>query len=100
MWGWILLILGILIFLLVVFKYKEISHKVGWTFLAVLFIFLVLSVYQVYSTTKPDLTTLNGVSSVANLYFVWLGNLAGQVMKVSTFAVHQDWGLNVTNSTG
>jgi len=46
------------------------------------------------------LGNLEGVVGAAKIYFSWLGSLFGNFAKVSTYAVKQDWGINVTNFTG
>ena len=97
---WIWLLIGIIIIvLLVAFKFKEIRHKFGLVVIAIVFIFLLLSFVQIYKSNKSDLSTFDGVTKVGKLYFSWLGNLFGNLGKVTTYAIHQDWSLNMTNET-
>ena len=97
-WTWFLI--GVLIIvLLVVFKFKEIRHKFGLIIISLIFIFLIFSFAQVYKTHKADLSTFDGALEVGKVYFSWLGSLFGNVGKVSSYVVHQEWGLNITNGT-
>ena len=100
MWGCIILIGAILVFLLLAFKFKEIRHKFTLVIIAIVLIFFAFSFIQVYKSNNANLATFDGVITLGKLYFAWLGNLFGNVGKLSAYAIHQDWGLNVTNSTG
>ena len=61
---WIFLIL-IVMALMVLFKFKELRHKIGLVFITLLLIFLAFSVYNVYSTHSVNLTTFDGVLDAA-----------------------------------
>lgn len=100
MWGWIILVGAVLVVLLLAFKFKEIRHKFFLIIIALVLLFLVFSFAQVYSLHKADLTTFDGIVSVGKLYFLWLGNMFSNLGKATSFVIHQDWGLNITNSTG
>ncbi len=97
-WTWIGIALVIVV-LLVAFKFKEIRHKFSLIVIALVLIFLIFSFTQIYQTNKVDLTTFDGVVKVGQLYFTWLGGLFSNIGKVGAYAIHQDWGLNATNST-
>ena len=98
MWTWILIGV-ILIILLVFFKFKEIRHKFGLVFIAIMLIFFIFSFTQIYKTNGADLKTFDGVMKVVKVYFSWLGNLFKTTGEVTTYAIHQDWGLNSSNLT-
>jgi len=97
MWIWIGVILLVLI---VLFKFKEVRHKLGLVIVAVFIIFLLISVTQVYTSNEVDLTTFDGVVYAAKVYFNWLGGVFHNVIKVSNYAIHQDWDYNSSNYTG
>jgi len=97
--NWILIVLVILI-VLIIMKFKEFRHKFGFLAIALIALFLVWSVWHVYIENKVSLGNLEGVVGAAKIYFSWLGSLFGNFAKVSTYAVKQDWGINVTNFTG
>ncbi len=94
--SWITLVLiGIfLVILMMVFKAKEVRHKLGFVVVASIVLFLVFSFYQVYMTQKLDFTSLDGVLNAGKLYVGWLGNMFGNVAKVSNYAIQQDWTLS------
>lgn len=98
-WTWVIIAV-IVVLLLLAFKFKEIRHKFGLVVISVILIFLLLSFVSIYKNSKNDLKTFDGVAKVLKLYFSWLGNLFRNAGKVSAFAIHQNWGLNLTNSTG
>ena len=97
---WVLI--GIfLVVLMMVFKAKEVRHKLGFVVVASIVLFLVFSFYQVYTTQKLDFTSLDGVVNAGKLYASWLGTMFGNVAKVSNYAIQQDWtidGSNVSSS--
>ncbi len=95
-WLWIAVAL---IVLMVFFKMKEIRHKFGLVVIALILLFLVFSFSQIYSKQKPDLKSFDGISQVIKVYFSWLSSIGKNILGVSGYAVHQDWGLNLTNSS-
>jgi hypothetical protein len=90
----------ILVAIIVLFKMKEIRHKFGLVIIGLLLIFLVVSFSQIYKVNKPNLKSFDGISEVIKIYFSWLGGLVKNIGKVTGYAIHQDWGLNLTNSSG
>ncbi len=88
-------LIAVLVFVgIVLFKAKELKHRLGLLVIAFLAIFLFLSVYQVYSTNSLDLSTFSGIVQAGKVYFSWLGTIFHNAGKVSSFAVQQDWGVN------
>ena len=51
LWLWIVIILLVL---MVLFKIKEVRHKLGLVVIAGILIFLLISLTQIYTTTKVD----------------------------------------------
>lgn len=96
-WFWVA---AVVVVLLVAFKFKEIKHKFGLVTITIILIFLVFSFMQVYRTNNVDLSTFDGVTAVGKLYFSWLGNMFGNLANIGGYAIHQNWGINLTNSTG
>jgi len=98
--GIIIGIVVVLIVLAVIFKFKEIRHKIGLIVAIFLFLFLVASVLHLYKNSdKVDLTSFDGVVSTGKLYFSWLGSIASNVIKVGGYAVNQDWSFDSINKT-
>lgn len=98
MWTWFLVI-AIVLVLLLVFKFKEIRHKIGLIAIALILVFLVFSFTQVYKSNGGDLKSFDGVTKVGKLYFSWLGSIIKNVGNIGGYAIHRDWGLNLTNSS-
>ncbi len=93
-------VIGFLVVLgLFLFRAKEIKHRIGLIIISFLLIFLALSLYQIYSFNSVDLSTFDGVISAGKLYVSWLGTVFNSAKEVTSYAVHQDWALNVTNSS-
>ena len=99
MWGLWISIALIVIVLMVIFKFKEIRHKFGLVIVAFILIFFLITFSSIYVAHKTDLKSFDGVIKVSKIYFSWLGSVFKNVVKVSGYAIHQDWGLNITNST-
>ena len=93
-WVWAIIIFLIL---LILFKIKEVRHKIGLVFIAGILIFLIFSMTQVYSSNNVDLTSFDGIMYAGKIYLNWLGGLFHNVIRVSDYAVHQNWGINSTN---
>jgi len=98
MWTWFWIV-AIVLVLLLVFKFKEIRHKIGLIAIALILIFLVFSFTQVYKSNKGDLKSFDGMAKVGKIYFSWLGNIFKNVGNIAGYAIHRDWGLNITNNT-
>ena len=96
-WFWIILAL---IVLMVLFKFKEIRHKIGLITIAIIALFFVFSFLQLRTIHKIDLTTFDGVLSAGRIYVSWMGNVVSNIVGVSSYVVDQQWGINVSNLSG
>ena len=92
----IVLIVAFLFILMMVFKVKEVRHKMGFLVVACLCLFLALSFLQVYKSNKVDLKTFDGVVTAGKLYFGWIGQMFSNVKDVAGYAIKQDWAVNST----
>lgn len=98
--GATLLIIGlVLIGLIILFKFKEIQHKIHLTLIAGFLLFAVGSILAVYKSHSIDLTTFEGFLSLGKFYVLWLKQLGHNVVDITGYVVHQDWVSNVTNIT-
>ena len=97
--GWVLVI-TVLVVLFLLFKFKAMRHKIGLVVSISLLVFFFVSFGQLYFTHDLDLSTFDGVLSAGKIYFSWLGSFTGNVVKVSTYAVKQNWELNVSAVAG
>ena len=96
--NWIL-IMVLIVIAFVLFKFKEIRHRFGLTLGIIAIIFLVVTVGSLYATNNLDLTSVEGLVRAGKLYFDWLGSAFRNIVKVSGYAIKQDWNFNYTNSS-
>jgi len=85
-----------LVVLMMVFKAKEVRHKMGFLVVACICLFLAFSFFQVYKTHKVDLKSFEGVVTAGKLYFSWLGHVFTNVKDTVGYAIKQDWSVNST----
>ena len=94
------IIVGVVIFaVLAIIKISNEKQKVAVRLLIMLFIFLAITVSYVGVRSGADLTSFDSIVNVGKVYFAWIGNIADNVFKVSGYAIHQDWGINSTQTT-
>jgi len=91
--GWYLIVI-LVILVFVILKYKEIRHKLGFIFVLLIVLFLVVSSSYVYSHNKTDLKTFDGLVSAGKAYFSWFGSLFTNVKDISGYVIKQDWKIN------
>ncbi len=84
--------------LMVLFKMKELRHQTGLIVIALILLFLVISFSQVYKVNKPNLKSFDGIMDIVKVYFSWLGTIFKNVGHITGYAVHLDWGVNVSNA--
>lgn len=87
---------ALLIFAFLLFKFKDIRHRVSWFFIILVIVFLVASFGIVSNSNDIDLGTFDGVVKAGNLYFSWIGSIVGKIGSISSYAINQDWHLNST----
>lgn len=95
--SWILIIAIIIILAILLFKLKEIRHKLLYGGIAVLAIFLLFSFGYVYLHSKVNLASYDGFVQVGQLYLGWLKAAASNFGSITSYAVKQEWGANLTN---
>ncbi len=91
--NWILLIAGVVVLFLFL-RFREIRHRVTHVVIILVVILLVGSLAQVYFSNDLDLGSFEGIVGAGKVYFSWLGTAIGNVGKVSSYAVHQEWGVS------
>lgn len=95
---WIPLILLVVVAFLIL-KFKEVRHRMGLIVILGVLLFFVVTYGTLYSTHKADLKTFDGNLAMLKVYFSWLGEVFKNVGHISAYAIKQDWGVNITNST-
>lgn len=93
-------IIAVFVFIvLILFRVKEIRHRMGLLIVTLILLFFALTAYQIYKNHDVDLSNFDGVVSAGKVYFSWLGHLFSTTKKVTTYAVQQEWGFNASNSS-
>ena len=95
--NWVLIIVAV-VALFVFLRFREIRHRVTHIVIILLVVLLAGSVATVYFSNDVDLTSFEGIAHAGKVYFSWLGAIFGNIGKVSTYAVHQDWGTSPPSS--
>lgn len=95
-----LIIVAVVLILFILFKFKEVQHKIQLTALIAFLLFAALSIGHVYSSNAVDLTTFQGLLSLSKFYLVWVKQAVGNVLDFTGYITKQDWMFNITNSTG
>ena len=63
--------------------------------------FLILTGYLIFSGQEVNFSNVGGISSAAKTYVSWLGHAGSNIIKVSSYALNQEWKSDsITNSTG
>lgn len=93
------LIVAIVVFALIIFKFKEVKHKFGLMAIIIIILFIVASFGQLYTKNNLNLSNFDGIVDAGKVYFSWLGQAAHNIGKVSTYAVKQEWDTPVNSTT-
>src|SRR3989344_1222438 len=93
---WLIFIVAVLI--LIVFKFKELRHKLGFVIVISVILFLIASFSQIYVTEDLKLNSFDGIVHAGRIYFSWLGNAAGNLADIGSYAVKQDWDAEINET--
>jgi len=96
------LVIAILIALVVfiAFKWNNLRTKMAFIFIFLGVAFILLTGYLILSGKDVNFSTVEGISSAAKTYVSWLGHAGSNIIKISSYALHQEWKSdNITNST-
>jgi len=97
------LVIGIAVVLLIyiAFKWNNLRTKTAFLFIFLGVAFLLLTGYLVLSGKNINFSTFEGISSAAKTYVSWLVNAGSNIIKVSSYALHQGWNSDsAKNDTG
>ncbi len=98
------LIIAIFVVLVVflAFKMNNLRTKTAYIFIFLGVSFLLLTGYLIFSGGEDvNFSTVGGISSAAKTYVSWIGNAGSNIIKVSSYALNQEWKSDsITNSTG
>jgi formate hydrogenlyase subunit 3/multisubunit Na+/H+ antiporter MnhD subunit len=90
------IIIGLVLLVMFLFKYKEMKHRIWFLAIFLLLLFLVGSFGQLYTRNNFNLTSFEGITSAGKAYFVWMGVAFGNIAKIGGYAVKQEWDINST----
>jgi len=103
---WLIVVAIILVVFLVLFRTMNQVYLLALfkkNFFYMVFIALmalvVISVINIHMNNDFDYSTLDGWKGLGKVYFSWLGGLLSNVVKVTGYAIQQDW-IPGGNSTG
>lgn len=88
----LLLLAAALVFLFL--KFKETRHKLTFVIAGLLLFFLIVSVWQLYTSNSLDFTSYDGVIDAGRVYFSWLGGVFDNMVKIAGYAVDLNWGID------
>lgn len=92
--------LVIILVVFIAFKMNNLRTKMAFIFIFLGVAFLLLTGYLVFSGKEINFSTVEGASSAVKTYVSWLGHAGSNIIKISSYAFHQEWKSNTTNSTG
>ncbi len=95
--GLSVLIVAILIIgVWVIIETKRMKHKMLAVFLIGLILFSYFSFTFVFKEADIDFQSVEGISSIANLYFSWIGTVFLNFKTLTAKAINLDWKGNET----
>lgn len=77
-------------------KFGTFHENFAIKLLIFLFAFFILSMGYLVIKHDISLSSLDGLSKAVKLYVLWIGNLLGNVAKISGYALNQNWEGNLT----
>lgn len=96
--NWILWLLIVALALLILFKFKEIRHKLVYGGIALLLVLFIFSFGYVYIKGNGSLSSYEDFIKTGKLYLNWLASIGDNLKTITGYAAKHDWGLNSTIS--
>jgi len=93
-----LILLVVIIAGLILIKFTDLKHRFKFITVTVILIFLAITAGYVYLTNDLDLSNFQGWLGAGKVYFNWLTHVTGNIVKISGYAVQQDWTANTTTT--
>tara|TARA_Y100000310_G_C20447790_1_gene699256 strand:- start:278 stop:583 length:306 start_codon:yes stop_codon:yes gene_type:complete len=97
--AWAYILGAVIVTGLVLIKFVDVRHRIKFYLVTILLTFGILSTGYVYLTNDIQLNSFEGWLSAGKLYLSFISALGNNLIKISGYAVQQDWGVNVTNTT-
>ncbi|MBU2616479.1 MAG: hypothetical protein KKB79_00670 [Nanoarchaeota archaeon] len=95
------IIIAVLAFLgvFLALKWNNIRTKLAFYLITLGVVFILLIGFFVVSGKNVDMSTVDGVSGAVKTYLSWFSQVGSSVMRVSSYAVNQEWKGDGSNST-
>ncbi len=91
----------VVLVILIAFKWNNLRTKTAFIFIFLGISFLLLTGYLVLSGKEANFSSVGGISSAAKTYVSWISNAGSNIIKVSSYALNQEWKSDsITNNTG
>lgn len=94
--SWVLIVIGLLIALIILVKFKEVKSHLFYRAIGVVFLIFAATIVYVWIKGGINLTTYQGFLDLGRSYYTWLGGLFNNVGSITGYAVQHDWGVNST----
>jgi len=95
-WFLFLVIIAIVFVVLkVVMKKQAIATKLA----LVLFVFLMVTVGYVYTTSDVEVKTVKDVFNFGGVYFSWIGSVFQNMKSLTANVIEKDWGADNSTET-
>ncbi len=78
------------------YGFKRVKHKILAIFLIILVLFSFFSFSAVFKDKDISINSISDLGNLAKIYFLWLGNIFGNVKSITADAVKMDWQGNKT----
>jgi len=77
-------------------KYQSFQGVIFNVIIIALLLFLLVTFSYVYRTSKPDLTSFNGVVGFFKIYLSWVGGFFQNTGNIAGYVIKQNWTPNST----
>lgn len=94
--SWVLIVIGLLVLLVALVKFKEVRSHLFYRTIGVVLVIFLASLAYVWIKGGINLTTYQGFLQLGQSYYSWLGSLFNNMGSVTGYAVQHDWGVNST----
>jgi len=94
----ILILVGIIVVVtLIIFKFSSFNQNITFKIGLIFLIFFILSIGFLVIKHDISLSSSEGITKALKIYALWMGNILGNIVKISGYALNQNWGTNLTS---
>ncbi len=95
--SWIFILGAVILIGIALIKFTDVKHRIKFYLVTILLMFGILSTGYVYLTNDVQLGSFEGWLSAGKLYLNFISAFGENIVKISGYAVQQDWKINMTN---